>query len=260
MFRRLSIVTFVLCLLTTATSAVERPEPVIILFDDDVGLADLAGVDISTTAGIETIYATETITIRNDPTDGTRRISRQWLRLRVQDEQTNTFIDDFIVFSDTGSYPDPATAVSTTYYCYDGIWEDSYIVNPQIDDFPCEYELGFGIANSNAARYLVTSMATLAAYSNASDGFVDISLAEVQVWNPTTGVRIWRRAWPVQGSVWELDEGLSAVGDFLNSDGVDEVRIVDVRDRGGSIEARYRYYSIVDGSFLKEDLFRVPYF
>ena len=236
--------------------AVEAPKPVIPLFDELL-MTDVSGIDITTDAGIEAPGGNDRFTVRTDPADATRVISRLRFKLVARSSADNSLLETFIPTLDTRSYPDPNTAAGTTYFCDDdGFFR---VADPTSEDFPCDHDVNIGVANSGATRYLVTALALYVAYANAADGLVNLSRATVYVWNPVNGNQLWRRNFNVTSGPWELVPALSAVGDFLDGDGVDEVRIAYQRDLSNNrIQMRYTYYAIANGNEIKEDKFIVP--
>lgn len=86
--------------------------------------------------------------------------SRLKLKLKVKKSNNNSSLGSYVPYVDTRSYPDPYTAVSTSYYCEeDG---NVFSVGPTSEGFPCDFEANLGIANSGQSRYLVTSLALFA--------------------------------------------------------------------------------------------------
>jgi len=236
-------------------TAAERPVPNVPVWGDAF-VKNLPGLDLSTMTGIEGLGANWWKEVRVDPADATRRITRNWMRLRVNSAVDNSQISDMSFFAASGSYPDPATAVNTTYYCSDeGFF---YPTNP-LNEFPCEDSFGLGIATAGATRYLVAGAAFGAAYFVAGGSFTRIGAGSVEVFDPETGASLWRRSWPSFDGTWSLRIRRSGVADYLGDDGVDELRIVQFRGLpDGTLVWRNSFYSIADGSLIKEDRVRVP--
>lgn len=182
--------------------------------------------------------------------------SRLKLKLKVKKSNNNSSLGSYVPYVDTRSYPDPYTAVSTSYYCEeDG---NVFSVGPTSEGFPCDFEANLGIANSGQSRYLVTSLALFAWFENEANGTVDIGQASVTIWDPVSHAKIWRKVWRNTDGDWELEDNLSAVGDYLSSDGNDEVRIVYSRELPNhGAEMKYTYYDIATGNFIKEHTFTV---
>jgi len=245
--------------MTSSPFAAERAAPGIPLFNNYFVL-DLAGLDISATPGIENLGANANVEERIDPSDATRRITRYKARLQVHSAIDNSMIAKVDYFAATGSYPDPATAVGVTYFCADDIIDqDFYVVDPTMQQFPCDFSLGIGVANSGATPYLVTGIATAAAYLSMADSFVDLSGASVQINDPESGTMVWRKNFPGTDGNWTIEGDLSVVGDLMGGDGVDEVRIGYSRERpDGTNVFRYLYYEIDTGNFIREDKVATP--
>ena len=223
--------------------AVESPKPVIPLFNEYLA-TNVAGIDLQPDAGIEAIGGNDSVEVLsvNNPD---RVKSRLHFALKAKDALDNSNAGTFKAYVDTKTYPDPDTAVNTDYACED----DGYVVgvDPTIDDYPCDYDVNAGIANDGATRYLVIGLAVYAWYANSTDGQVDVSRASVTGVNLITGDK-WHNDWNVTNGDWSLESGLSAVGDFLYSDGTDEVRVVYSRElMNGTVEMKYLYYEISTG-------------
>jgi hypothetical protein len=235
--------------------AVELPQPVIPLFNSDL-MTNYAGIDWVENAGLEAPGINEKLVIR--PVSGSTNVkSRVKLKLRAKSSSNNSTLGTFDFFVETKSYPNPDTSTGTSYYCED----DGYIRSayPVSEWFPCDYDINFGVANSGATRYLVASAAVYVWYYNATDGDVDIGKASVIVWDLAGGARLWVKNWNVLVNDWELEDGLSAVGDFLASHSGDEVRIAYWRQRTNNrVEMKYTYFDIATGDWIKEDKFIVP--
>ncbi len=238
-------------------SAVEPPSAVIPLFNEDQQV-ELSGIDISATnPGIETVGASDGFQVSPYPPDPVRLRSRLRLRIQINRSSDNMSHASILPFVFTRPYPDPATATNTSYFCEDDGAER--FADPENEPYPCDFDVNVGIATAGQQRFLVASLATYAGYENQTTGFVDIGAASVEAFDPETGQSLWRRIFNVFSGVWQLEDALSAVGDFLNGDGNDELRVVFARElSSGSIEWRYLYYNIVNGNFIKEDRFRVP--
>ncbi len=242
-------------LLPGVALAVEAPQPVIPLFNSDL-MANFAGIDLIENAGIEALAINDKLVIL-DVSDPTKVKSRMKLNLRAKSSSNNSTLGTFSFYVDTRWYPNPDTAIGTSYYCED----DGYIRSayPTSEEFPCDFDFNFGVANSGATRYLVASAAVYASYYNATAGEFDIGSARVWVWDLTSGTPPWRKTWNVRAGDWELEDGLSAVGDFLISDSGDEVRIAYWRQKSNNrVEMKYTYYDIATGNLIKEDRFIVP--
>ena len=253
----ISFAAFVICCGEVGiASAVEPTQPIIPLFNEYL-MTNTAGLDISEHAGIEAPGANESLDIIPGPSAGQVK-SRLNFILKVKGSD-NTNLGSFRPSVATMPYPDPSTAVGTSYSCEDdGVFRGA---NPNSEPFPCDYDVNVGIANFGATRYLVTSLALYAAYQNSTEGYVDISRAAVFVWDPVTHAESWHKAWAVTSGGWELVDGLCAVGDFLDSDGADEVRIAYSRDgANGKVVMKYDYYDISTGNEVpnSQQIFSVP--
>ena len=237
--------------------AVESPKPVIPLFNEYL-MTNVAGIDLGAPTGIEAVGGNDSVEVTTTA-DPSRLKSTLNFKLRLKESFDNSPAGVFDAHVTTGTYPDPDTAVNTNYACEDDGWIVG--VDPSIDDFPCDYDVNIGIANAGATRYLVIGLAVYVYYSNVADGDVDISNGAVTVVNLSNGNK-WRAAWPVADGNWSLEDGLSAVGDFLYDDGTDEVRIVYSRDRlDGKVEMKYLYYEIATGDQIgsaRKFTIRVP--
>lgn len=78
------------------------------------------------------------------------------------------------------------------------------------------------------------------------------------MYDPVSYAKLWRKVFKSTSSDWELEDNLSAVGDFLNDDGKDEVRIVYSRELPNhAAEMKYTYYNIKTGNQVKEKTFNV---
>ena len=76
--------------------------------------------------------------------------------------------------------------------------------------------------------------------------------------DPATSTKLWRKVFKSTSGDWELEDNLSAVGDFLNGNGKDEVRIVYSRELpNNAAEMKYSYYNIATGNLIKEKKFNV---
>ena len=234
--------------------AVESPKPVIPLFNEYLA-TNVAGIDATSDTGIEAVAVNQLIKphITSNPN---KLQSLVKVKLRAQNTATHTLAAAYIASVQTKRYPDPDTAVNTNYACED----DGYIVavDPTSEDYPCDYDLNVGIANVGATRYAVMGLAVYAWYSNIADGEVDISRASVTVRNPDNGHFVCRGEWDVQDHNWYLEDALSAVGDFLSGDGVDEIRIVYSQELvDGTVEMKYTYYDITTCNPIDEDTFSI---
>ena len=221
--------------------AVESPKPVIPLFNEYLA-TNVAGIDMPGSTNIEAVGVNQRLVIRTFA-DPTVVRSRMKIRLEVQDPDSVVAPQIFEAYVDTKPYPNPDTAVGTNYACED----DGYVVgvDPKAEDYPCDYDLNVGIANDGATQYGVISLAVYSWYANSTDGQVDISRGSVTVFNLTSGGDPCRGEWDVTDGVWTLEDGLSAVGDYLGNDGTDEIRIVYSRVRdNGKVEMKYTYYDI----------------
>jgi len=236
-------------------AAVEPPEPVIQLFNEYL-MTDVAGIDFAPDPGIGAIGSNERLKII-DAADPTKVLSRVKFNLRVNSSVGNTTLGTFNSYVDTRAYPDPDTAVSTSYFCADG--GEVRAAAPNVEWFPCDYDINAGIANKGTTRYFVMSHAVYAWYVNSTDGEVDIGVAAVTVWDLESGTQAWRKTWNVTAGIWGLEDGTSAVGDFLSSNSGDEVRIAYWREQNnGKVEMKYTYYDIATGAEIKTDKFKVP--
>lgn len=245
----------VLTFFAITAHAVEPFQPVIPLFGERF-TPSYAGFDLDPLrVGVETVGVSEALVVQ--PRGGGFVRSEFRLRLRFKDASTNSQVANFFPLVRTENYPDPVTAVGVTYYCYDQEGFDGFSVDPQTEDFPCDYEFNLGIANDLQSRYLVAGLATYAGYIDGS-GETDVSGAAVEVFDPATGSRIWRQQFPVLDGDFFLVDALSGVGDYLGNDGIDEIRIVWERELGnGENRWRYRYYQISNGDFIKQEAFSV---
>jgi len=247
-----------ICLCSGVAGGVERPEPVIPVFNEDL-MTNLAGIDLSTNAGIEAVGGNQSLVIL-DLANPSLVKSRLKFQLRARSSANNALLLNLNLFVDTRPYPDPESAVGTSYFCED----DGSIrgVDPTSEFFPCDYDVNIGIANAGATRYLVTSLGVYSWYENIAAGSVDIGQASVWVWDPATGAELWHDTWVSTRGEWELDAyGLSAVGDFLNADGVDELRVAYSRELNNNrLQMEYRYYDIATGNEISasEQTFVVP--
>ena len=250
-------VSFLIALLvgTPAAVAVEPRDAVIPLFNE-FQQVQLSGIDASANnAGIEAVGGSEGFQVSAYPPDPTRLRTRLRQRLEVRRSSDNVSLYSILPFVFTRPYPDP-TNTNTEYFCED----DGFFrgVDPENEEYPCDYDLNVGIATAGQQRYLIASIAVYAGYENQTLGEVNIGAASVEAYDPETGQSLWRRIFNAFSGVWELEPSLSAVGDFLNGDGNDEMRVVFVRElNSGAIEWRYIYYNITNGNFIKEDRFRV---
>ena len=129
--------------------AVESPQPVIPLFNEDL-MTNYAGIDWIGNAGIEAPGINEKLVIL-PVSDPTKVKSQVRLKLRAKSSSDNSTLGTFRFFVDTKAYPNPDTAIGTSYYCEDyGVVRGA---NPTIEWFPCDYDINFGVANSGATRY-----------------------------------------------------------------------------------------------------------
>jgi hypothetical protein len=250
---RTILISFLLA--TFSAVAVEAPKPVITLFNDNIQVF-ISGLDIAGGGGIEALGVTEVINSNLPVSDPDKRKSRLKVRLKVKNSVNNAARGQYVAYVDTKSYPDPGTAVGTTYWCE----EDGVVLNvdPGSEGFPCDFQLNIGIANSGATRYLVMGLALYSWYDNAAEGTVDIGRASVTVWDPATKAKLWRKVFNNTSGDWELEDNLSAVGDFQNADGIDEVRIVYSRGLpNNEAEMKYTYYDIATGSKMNEHRFTI---
>jgi len=233
--------------------AVEPPKPVIILFNE-TGESTLAGIDIATNSGIEAIGLSGTLQVLGVSNPDNVKTRRK-MKLRVKRSTSNKTLGTYVAYVDTKGYPNPELQEGTSYFCdFDGF----QVVDPTQDDFPCDWNGNGGIANAGATRYLVFSQIMGGSYWTPNDGFVEIGQASVTIFNPENQATLWRKQFKLQSGDWFLDEDFCAVGDYLSDDGVDEVRIVYVREKAnGSNEFRYSYYNIATGALVKENTFSV---
>jgi hypothetical protein len=237
--------------------AVELPQPVIPLFNETL-MTNYAGIDWVGNPGIEAPGTNKSVEVipLSDPAKVRSRVN---FKLRVKDPANNASLGAFDAYVDTRPYPNPDTVAGTSYYCEDGGQVRS--ADPTGEPFPCDYDLNAGIANSGVARYLVMSLAAYAYYVNSTDGYVDIGRANVFVWDPATRAELWHKSWPVKYNNWEIVDGLSAVGDFLGSDGNDEARIAYWREGAdNAVVMKYTYFDIVTGQEIpnSKQTFIVP--
>ena len=236
--------------------AVERPQRVITLFNTTNIQVFIAGIDITTHTGMEAIGVTDLITSNLPVSNPNKRKSLLEVRLKVMRASNGSYLGSVVPYVGTKSYPDPITSPNTGYYCE----EDGGVINvdPTQEGFPCDFEGNFGIANSGSTRYLVAGLAMFAWYEDETDGTVDIGQASVTVFDPASFSKIWRKTWKNEDGDWELEDNLSAVGDFRSDDGDDEVRIVYSRDLPNhEVEMKYTYYDIATGDKIKQHTFKV---
>ena len=236
-------------------SAVEPSKPTIVLFNQNIQTF-VAGFDLHPGGGIEAIGLTE-VTQSNLPVANPDRArSRLKIRVRFKHPGNNSDAGTFRPWVDTKTYPNPYTQQATSYYCEEN--GNVYSVDPQQEGFPCDFEANIGIANSGQNRYLVVSLAMFAWYQNQEEGSVDIGQGAVTVYDPASGDEIWRKQWKTTTGDWELEDNLSAVGDYLNDDGNDEVRIVYSRGLpNNAAEMKYQYFDIASGNKIKEKVFTI---
>lgn len=127
--------------------AVEAPKPVISLFDDGIQQYT-AGLDLATAPGMEALGLTALNTSNLTVNDPDERKSKLKVRLKVKNSGTNGLLGDFVPLVETRSYPDTQSAVGlqTSYWSEEdgAVWQ----VDPAQEGFPCDFELGIGIANS----------------------------------------------------------------------------------------------------------------
>ena len=176
----------------------------------------------------------------------------------VRNADSGTVVAEYMATTESGLYPDPSgsAGASTTYLC--GF--ELLPVDPTQDEFPCEELFGFGAANVGSTRLFIVGNSFTGFYSNPTDGFVDVSRFRVQAFNLRNGNLRWSKTYRLVDSAgWEIEPTLSAVGDFLNDDGDDEVRIVQTRERpNGNHEFHYRYFDAKFGALIKSTTFAVP--
>ena len=245
-----------LSLVSRTAFAVEAPKPVITLFNTINIQVFAAGIDISSKSGIEALGFAEVTNSNLPVTNPDKRKSRTKFKIKVKRSTNNSNLGSFVAYVDTKSYPDPYTAVDTQYYCE--VEGEVFNVDPKIEDFPCDFELNLGIANSGTTRYLVMSLAVFAWYQNVAEGTVDIGQASVTIFDPESYTKLWRKTWKNTAGDWDLEDNQSAVGDYLNADGIDEVRIVYSRGLpNNAAEMKFTYYDIATGSKIKERKFTV---
>lgn len=108
---------------------------------------------------------------------------------------------------------------------------------------------GMGRATgSGDVNYIVFSDAITGTYRNAATGFNDVDAGNfaITVYN-MSGVRAWTKSFGAFTSVGRLEPVLAGVGDFLNDDGEDELRVAYIEEGGGVTNFRYFYYDIDTG-------------
>jgi hypothetical protein len=106
-----------------------------------------------------------------------------------------------------------------------------------------------GVAHgAESTKYLVFSDAVTGTYRNESTGFndVDITTFAIHVYN-MNGSRAWTKTFGmVNPTFGRLEPVLSGVGDFLEDNAGDELRVARIKD--GSSTFYYWYYNITTGA------------
>lgn len=235
------------------------------------------------TPGIETLGLAQGCAISSRDAEG-RIIATYRVRLSARDAQgveplfTMSALQASTVIS--GRFPDPQLAryqcggANETRYEVDGDGEDLGVPDPLpgqapdcnfssgafqddiaaslCDELPQVFNIGAGIANHGAARYLVLGSAVRGNYINNLDGGVDFSRFNVAVYD-TAGARVFSKTFgPVDVGGYELAWELASVGDYLpNGAGVDEIRLVYMSGGDASFRIKYTYYDIETGRLIQ---------
>ena len=105
---------------------------------------------------------------------------------------------------------------------------------------------GGGMAQGSSDKLVVIGSQVVAEYfQNDTDN--DVSVYAIQVYSQT-GTRLWYKTFNGTASDgFELLADLSGVGDFLNNDGVDELRIARDKEFPNVWKHKYQYYDIDTG-------------
>ena len=247
--------------LSSASHAVENLNALPIWFESNVdsfGLVEqLNSIDFYPgTTGTELIGFTETIT-GEDLGSTARTVWKQ--RIQVRNASTGAQISQFTFTSKSEPYPDDDA--SFDYLCNDSF---SGTLEPDKAIPDCDLNLSAGIAEtSGGTRYLVIGTSVIIDYFDgvSTDDVADVY--KLHVYNLTTNNLAWAKSWKLEtpggaGGDWELDVGLSGVGDYINADGTDELRVAQYREQGGNLRWRYQYYNITTGALIDTVAFSVP--
>ena len=149
-YKRLFPIIVSLAIFSSGALAVEPSKPTLALFNDVGWYVDMRGLDISVTPGVEALGFNWSFGQVVDPDDGTRRIARQKGRIQTFRTSDDVKLATFNYREETYSYPDPATAVQTAYFCADDIEDlDYYQVNASAG-LACDWTGSGGIANAGA--------------------------------------------------------------------------------------------------------------
>ncbi|WP_299689312.1 hypothetical protein [Hydrocarboniphaga sp.] len=126
--------------------------------------------------------------------------------------------------------------------------------NVLCDEFP-NWGFGMGIAKAGGTQVLVAGTMADVSYKISGHGDVDASGFVITAYSLTDSSRIWNKTYPGTDAdgFWLYPE-FSLVGDFLNSDGNDEIRLAYQSDD----HWKYGYLNPVDGKTLATAVIASP--
>jgi len=110
------------------------------------------------------------------------------------------------------------------------------------------FGVGIGTGGSSV-QYVVFSDAITGTYRNATTGFSDVDFTNfaIHVYS-MAGARVWTKSFPLLAGAGRLEPVLCGVGDFLNDDGEQELRLARVGETGTGAAFTYTYYDLDTGA------------
>lgn len=171
----------------------------------------------------------------------------------------------------TSKFPDPrlaqfqCNAGTQTDYGIDGDGDDLGVAAPEgancngpnqrfdpaqelCDGYPYMFRIGFGRAEAGAADVIVVGSAAEGEYRNSLEE-QDIGSYAISGYD-TNGTRLYSIVFKRVAQDLFLEPDLAMVGDFLDSDGIDEIRIGRIGHSATSNLFKYSYYNVLTGALI----------